>query len=250
MAMKKVIAANWKMHGSTKSITDLVGQILASVDAGMHDTQVVLFPSSPYISLTKSLLADRNWYVGAQDISEYSPGAYTGDVAGSMLRDLGCTHVLVGHSERRHVFGESNELVAKKLAKAIEYKLLPILCVGETIKQRDAGSTLETVDNQLQSVLDLPNGSQLIAQSLIAYEPVWAIGSGLAASVSDANEVHAHIKGRLESLGINGAAVLYGGSVNPENGRDFLSSQLIDGVLVGGASLDASKFVGLLECIK
>lgn len=245
--MKKIIAGNWKMNGTSAVITELVTSLLQQEATAV---EVVLFPPSPYLSHTKRLLAQVNWHLGAQNISQFDNGAYTGEVSGAMLRDLGCNYVLVGHSERRHVFLEDDVCVARKFSKAVLHKIVPFLCIGETVSERDTQQTLKVIDRQLQSVLDLPKGAELLANAVIAYEPVWAIGSGQSASVKDAVVVHAHIKEQLSAYGISNIPVLYGGSVNELNAAEFLECEEVDGLLVGGASLDANKFMEIMKCIK
>jgi triosephosphate isomerase len=248
--MKKIFAANWKMNGSLASITQLLNSMFSQLDGDLEEKDVIIFPPSPYIQHTKSILSNVNWHVGGQDLSNFDQGAYTGEVAASMLRDLGCTYVLVGHSERRHILGESKELVAQKFSQAIRHKLIPILCVGETLDEKNSGQTENIIDSQIQSVLDLPSGGELLKNGILAYEPVWAIGTGVAAKLADAVSVHKHMHSWLLQNKVRGVPIIYGGSVNSENAYDFISAQGVDGVLVGGASLDAHKFVEIIKCTK
>ena len=241
-------AANWKMNGSLESINQLINS-LSSRFVEADDSEIIIFPPSAYLSHTKSLLSNLNWYLGGQDVSNFDQGAYTGEISASMLRDLGCTYVLVGHSERRHIIGESYELVAQKFSKAIEHKLIPVLCIGETIEQRKSKETNNIIDKQLRSVLDLPTGPAILSKGIIAYEPVWAIGTGVSAKPDDVINVHTYIKSWLLDNGVQDVPIIYGGSVNPQNAFELISKPEVDGVLVGGASLDADKFLEILQCI-
>lgn len=245
---KPIVAGNWKMNGSRESINELLQKIHIELTEEI-DTEVIIFPPYVYIQDAKAQLKDINWYVGAQDVSNFDQGAYTGEISASMLRDLGCHYVLVGHSERRHILGESNELVAQKFINALNHKLIPILCVGETLEQKEAGSTESVIAKQLKSVLDLPNGAIELSKGIIAYEPVWAIGTGLSAKSEDANRVHYYIKAWFAENGVEHTPIIYGGSVSPDNAKELIMQPSVDGVLVGGASLDAHKFVEIIRCI-
>lgn len=247
--MKTIFAANWKMNGSSTTISQLLNSILSKL-TNVDEKEIIIFPSYPYLQHAKDILSDVNWYIGGQDLSKFDQGAYTGEVAASMLRDLGCTYVLVGHSERRHIIGESNELVAQKFSQAIKHKLIPVLCVGETLEEKNADQTNNVIARQLQSVLDLPTGAELLSKGIIAYEPVWAIGTGEAAKPADAINVHKYIRSWLIENTINNVPIIYGGSVSPNNAHDFLVDHEVNGVLVGGASLDADKFVEIVKCTK
>jgi len=249
---KPIIAGNWKMNGSQVSITQLLTEMLSSNSnqKAWESSEIIVFPPSVYLSHAKDLLKGVNWYVGAQNLSNFEQGAYTGETAASMLRDVGCSHVLVGHSERRHIIGESNELVAQKYSMALAHKLLPILCIGETLEEREAGMTESIIAKQLKSVLDLPNGAKALSKGIIAYEPVWAIGTGLSAKAKDANATHGYIRNWFSKNSVDERTpIIYGGSVTPDNASEIASSSDIDGVLVGGASLDAKKFLEIIRCI-
>jgi len=239
---RKFVAGNWKMHGSRASAQALVDAI-ARASAPACD--VAVFPPFPYLPELIARAAGSAVIFGAQDVSAHDKGAYTGEVAASMVKDIGATHALVGHSERRQYHAESNEMVAEKFAQAQAAGLTPVLCVGETLEQRDGGRTEEIVAAQLDAVLKR-SGIDALAQALIAYEPVWAIGTGRTATPEQAQAVHAFIRGKLarENATISGSVrVLYGGSVKPDNAAALFAQTDIDGGLIGGASLVAADFL-------
>lgn len=245
---QKLIAGNWKMHGSKAFARELIAGILSRLDPS-RPARILLLPPFPYLSLAESLLSDTPVLLGAQDLSAHAEGAYTGEVAGSMLADWGASHVLVGHSERRAVHGEGDELVALKFAAAQSAGLKPILCVGETLDDRDQGATEAVVRRQLQTVVDTA-GIQALAHAVVAYEPVWAIGTGRTATPDQAQAVHAAIRAQLSAANAtigDRIQILYGGSVKPENAADLFARQDIDGGLIGGASLKAESFMGIYE---
>jgi triosephosphate isomerase (TIM) len=240
---RPLIAGNWKMHGSAASAKSLVQDLIAET-AQLAPVDILLLPPFPYLALVNDLITGTSLHLGAQDLASQSSGAYTGEVAGEMLRDCGATHVLVGHSERRALFAESNELVAEKFIRAQACGLIPILCVGESLAQRDAGATQTVVAEQLAAVMRLA-GVGAMASSVVAYEPVWAIGTGRTATPAQAQEVHAALRSQiaLADAKIAGSfRLLYGGSVKAANAADLLAEPDIDGALVGGASLDAKEF--------
>jgi triosephosphate isomerase len=188
--------------------------------------------------------------LGAQDVSPQPAGAFTGDVAAEMLTDIGCAYVLVGHSERRHGCGESDQIVGEKFARALQVGLIPVLCVGETLAERESGNTQGVVDRQIDAVLNAESGAMGIDRSkpfVMAYEPVWAIGTGLSATPEQAQQVHAAIRARLRDSGVDAdnTRVLYGGSVNADNATELFAMQDIDGGLIGGASLKAADFLAI-----
>ena len=241
---RKFVAGNWKMHGSRASAQALVDAITHAPAAACD---VAVFPPFPYLPGLIARAADSTLAFGAQDVSAHDKGAYTGEVAASMIQDIGATHVLVGHSERRQYHAESNELVAEKFALAQAAGLTPVLCVGETLEQRDAGRTEEIVAAQIDAMLKR-SGIAALAQALIAYEPVWAIGTGRTATPEQAQAVHAFIRGKLarENATISGSVrVLYGGSVKPDNAAALFAQPDIDGGLIGGASLVAADFLAI-----
>jgi triosephosphate isomerase len=240
---RNLVVGNWKMHGTLDSVQALVAELVLSV-AG-SDAEVAL--CSPYVHIGRvaSLTASSGIAVGAQDCSQHESGAYTGEVAAEMLREVGCDRVVVGHSERRQYFGESNELVAEKALAAKRAGLVPIMCVGETLKQREDGQAQAIVGAQLQPLI----ASGLVASDVIAYEPVWAIGTGQTASPEQAQEMHEFIRGYLQQAEVAAAdsiRLLYGGSVKAANAAELFAQLDIDGGLVGGASLDAAEFSAIV----
>jgi len=244
----KLIAGNWKMHGSKPEIRSLIGGILARLDPG-RSAEVMVLPPFPYLPLVDSLTDTTPVCLGAQDLSPHASGAYTGDVSGRMLADWNCTHVLVGHSERRGVHGESDALVGAKFVAAQNAGLQPILCVGEALEERDAGCTQEVVGRQLAAVIELA-GIGAFSRAVVAYEPVWAIGTGQTATPAQAQEVHAAIRTQLAAADATIAGrvrILYGGSVKPDNAADLFACDDIDGGLIGGASLQAESFMAIYQ---
>lgn len=238
---RKLIAANWKMNGSRAANADW----LASFDGSRAPCDVVVCP--PFVYLPQVLAGLRGAEAGAQDLSAEAPGAYTGEVAGEMLLDLGVRWVIVGHSERRTLYGESSQVVAAKAARALALGLRPIVCVGETLAEREAGRTLEVIGAQLQAVLTRCAPAQLLAGAL-AYEPVWAIGTGRTASPVQAQEVHAAIRAQVAHADAAAASqlrLLYGGSMKPANAAELLAQPDVDGGLIGGASLQAAEFAAI-----
>jgi len=240
-----LVVGNWKMNGSRASIDLLLGNV---VNAAAHPgIQVVVCPAYVHLAQAVSRCATSAIAVGAQDCSHMSAGAFTGDVAPAMLADIGCRWVILGHSERRQYHGESNALVAAKISAAVEAGLQPIVCVGETREQREAGEAEAVVYSQLQGALQ---GQAQYSTLVVAYEPVWAIGTGLTASPEQAQEMHAFIRGCLAGIsGVDPAAtrILYGGSVKADNAALLFARPDIDGALVGGASLVAADFVAIMQ---
>jgi len=243
-----LIAGNWKMNGSKPEIRSLIGGILARLDAN-RSAEVMVLPPFPYLPLVDSLTDATPVLLGAQDLSAHASGAFTGEVSGSMLADWNCSHVLVGHSERRALHGEDSDLVARKFVAAQGAGLQPILCVGESLAEREAGRTTEVIEQQLGVVIATA-GIQAFARATVAYEPVWAIGTGQTASPEQAQEVHAAIRAQLaaEDGTIAGRVrILYGGSVKPDNAADLFAREDIDGGLIGGASLQAESFMAIYQ---
>ena len=242
-----LIAGNWKMNGSVSGNRELVTGLLEGVGDG-GDTQMLLCPPYVYLSEVSAWLAGGPIALGAQDISEQtSAGAYTGEVAGTMLADVGCDYVIVGHSERRTLYDESDELVAEKFRAAQAQALTPILCVGESLEDREDGRTEAVVRRQVDAVLDAA-GVDAFARAVIAYEPIWAIGTGLTATPGQAQEVHALIRAMVSVRDDTIAAelrILYGGSVKGANAQELFAMDDIDGGLVGGASLTAQEFLAI-----
>jgi triosephosphate isomerase len=233
------------MNGSLGSIEALLEGILALAPMVTH-LELLVIPPYPYLQAVRGRLLDSAIHWGAQNVSEYADGAYTGEVSASMLKEFACRYALVGHSERRSLFGETSEVVAKKFSKALSEGLSPILCVGETLAEREEGRTAEIVQEQLAAVLKLKDNLPSLRKAVIAYEPVWAIGTGLSATPEQAQTVHALIRQELAAVSSVLASemrIIYGGSVKPENAASLFAMNDIDGALVGGASLNATQFI-------
>ncbi len=237
------IAGNWKMNLRRDSIGELT-TTLKELAPAVPGVEIAVFPPYPYIAEVVSL-SEGTLSIGGQDLYFEKKGAFTGQVSGNMLKDVGATHVLIGHSERRHVFGETCEETARKVAAALESELAPLLCVGELLSEREAGRTTEVVRTQIEGGLEGRTETEL-ARLIIAYEPVWAIGTGVTATTEQAGEVHTMIREMFEGMYGNSFAkklrILYGGSVKPDNVDELMAVPDIDGVLVGGASLAAESF--------
>ncbi|MBT8102107.1 MAG: triose-phosphate isomerase [Gammaproteobacteria bacterium] len=241
-----LVAGNWKMNGSTEANQALVAGIVAGTPKGTG-FRLLVCPPFPYLSAVAAEAAGSEVMVGAQNVSEHESGAYTGEVAPAMLRDIGCDYVIVGHSERRALYGESSFQVAAKFQAAQVAGIVPILCVGETLEEREAGSTESVIDYQLGAVLDAA-GIKAFASAVVAYEPVWAIGTGMTATPEQAQDVHQHIRTLLgtKDAGIaKRVQILYGGSMKGENAAGLLAMPDIDGGLIGGASLKAKDFLAI-----
>jgi len=239
-----LIAGNWKMNGDKASIAHLLTGLLAAQNE--MQVEYAIMPPFVYLDQVQQALKDSKIKWGAQDVCAKPNGAFTGEISTSMLKDFGCEYVILGHSERRHIFNETNVEVAQKCQAALAVGLTPIVCVGETLAQREAGRTALIVQQQLAAVLALDDNRAALDWIIIAYEPVWAIGTGKTATPEQAQEVHQLI--RAEFAKINKAAadkvrILYGGSVKPDNAKALLSQPDIDGALVGGASLNVDSFL-------
>jgi len=240
---KKLVAGNWKMHGSLAENAALL-EALKPALAGIEAVVCVPFP---YLAQVQSALAGSSIAWGAQNVSEQAKGAFTGEVSASMLLDFGCKYVIVGHSERRSLYGESDELVAKKYMAAQAAGLTPILCVGESLEERESGVTEAVVARQLDAVINAA-GVESLAKAVVAYEPVWAIGTGKTASPEQAQAVHAFIRSKIASIDAavaDGLVIQYGGSVKAANAAELMVQPDIDGGLIGGASLVADEFVAI-----
>ena len=243
-----LVAGNWKMNGSTASARELLAGIKAGA-AGVAKCEVAVCPPYVYLPLAREELANTTIAWGAQNLSTEAVGAFTGEISAAMLLDLGCTYVIVGHSERRTLYGEDDERVANKFAVARAAGLRPILCVGETLEEREQGITEAVIARQLDAVITA-HGAAALAAGVIAYEPVWAIGTGKTASPEQAQEVHAFIRGRIATHDAdvaNDLRVLYGGSMKPGNAVELMAQPDIDGGLIGGAALVASDFLGICQ---
>ncbi len=250
MMRKILVAGNWKMHGSKTMVRALLEGLLAGSSAdGKADLAV--FPSFPYLSLTESILAGSHIQWGGQTVNPNTQGAYTGETSGSMLVDMGCSYVLTGHSERRAIYGESDADVAQRFKAALDAGLEPVLCVGETLEEREQRQTETVVGRQLDAVIDSV-GIDAFSRATIAYEPVWAIGTGLTATPQQAQSVHAFIRDKLSSLNViigGQLRILYGGSVKGSNAAELFAQSDIDGGLVGGASLTAEDFLAIYSAV-
>jgi triosephosphate isomerase len=243
---KPLIAGNWKMHGSLSQVQDLINGIKQG--AGNYpETDILVIPTFVHLAEAHELLKDTAVLLGAQNLYVGTQGAFTGEISGPMLKDVGCQYVLIGHSERRSIFHEGLPLLAQKFKAAIEAGLKPILCVGETQAQRVAGETEKVVRAQIESVLECA-GIDAFRQAVIAYEPVWAIGTGLTATPEQAQAVHLYIRDLIAQNNVDLAKtirILYGGSMKADNASSLLAMPDIDGGLIGGASLDAKSFLAI-----
>lgn len=236
------------MNGNSAANAELVTGILDGLPSS-ETVEVLVCPPFPYLSAVAAQIGGSSLALGAQNVSEHTSGAYTGEVAPAMLRDLGCTYTILGHSERRSLYGETSIQVARKFTAALESGLIPILCVGETLEEHEAGRTEAIVDEQLETVLGAA-GIEGFRDAVIAYEPVWAIGTGMTASPDQAQDVHRHIRGVLAKHDPDVAEavqILYGGSVKGDNADGLFSMPDIDGGLIGGASLKAKDFLAIAE---
>jgi len=245
---KILIAGNWKMHGS-KAMVETLLQTLLQRSAAQDAVELAVFPPFTYLAKTQQLLQGSPIAWGGQTLNPQPKGAHTGEVSAAMLLDHGCRYVLVGHSERRSIYGESDQDVAARFAAASQAGLQPVLCVGETLDERDRGVTEAVVARQIDAVVERA-GIQAFANAVVAYEPVWAIGSGKTASPEQAQAVHAFIRDKLirqDGIISSRIRILYGGSVNSSNAADLFAQKDIDGGLVGGASLNADDFLAIRD---
>ncbi|PIU17081.1 MAG: triose-phosphate isomerase [Gallionellales bacterium CG08_land_8_20_14_0_20_59_87] len=243
---RKLVVGNWKMHGNLARNKALLEAVLAGVKDLRGADYGVCVPY-PYLAQAQSMLQGSNIAWGAQNLSQHEQGAFTGAVAPGMLADFGCRYVIIGHSERRALFHESNEIAAAKFDAAIKFGMTPIFCVGETLQERENGVTEQVVAKQLEVVLNHA-GAESVAKTVIAYEPVWAIGTGKTATPEQAQAVHAFIRQRVAQLDGKVAQdlkILYGGSMKPGNAAELMAMPDIDGGLIGGASLVAEEFVAI-----
>ena len=240
---KTIVAGNWKMNASKESVNKLVLGILSGM--GNVSSEVVVCAPFPYLSQVEALITHSQIKLGAQNLNLNMSGAFTGEVSAKMIKDFGAQHVIVGHSERRSIYGETNIMVAEKVKAALDNDLIPLFCVGETLEQREAGETESVVDAQINTVVELV-GIEAFLNIIVAYEPVWAIGTGVTASPEQAQAVHAFIRQLLANKD-NGVAqqtpILYGGSMNATNANELIACADIDGGLIGGASLKPEDFL-------
>lgn len=234
------------MNGSSSSVKELIAGIKDGM-ASVTKAEVVVCPPAVYIPRVSGAVEDTAIKVGSQNVCDQDKGAFTGEISGEMLKDVGCEYAIVGHSERRSLYGESDELVAKRFAAARRNGIKPIFCIGETLQEREQGITNDVCSRQIDAVIAL-EGVEALADGVIAYEPVWAIGTGKTASPEQAQEVHAFIRGKIAALNADvaeGLRILYGGSMNPANAAELISQADIDGGLIGGASLKAEDFLAI-----
>ena len=248
---RALVAGNWKMNGSRADINDLMQGLLTGLSEGVNGVDVVVCPPFPYLTQVTEAAYGSELIVGSQNVCEQSSGAYTGEVAASMLRDFSVRYVIVGHSERRQLYGETDQLIASKVGAVSEAGMIPVLCVGETREQRDSGAAEETVLAQIASVV-AAHGVSAFADSVIAYEPVWAIGTGLSATSEQAQHMHAVIRqylARHDAAVADAVQIVYGGSVTADNAEELFACPDIDGGLVGGASLNAQAFIRICKSV-
>jgi triosephosphate isomerase len=240
-----MVAGNWKMNGSSDSIKELITGIKAGVSEA--NAEVVVCPPFVYIPMVAEVVAGTAIKLGAQNMCAQDAGAHTGEVSGPMLKDVGCEYVIIGHSERRAMYGETDEVTADKYSAVLKNGLKPIFCIGETLEEREQGITEQVVAHQLDAILKTA-GAASLANAVLAYEPVWAIGTGKTASPEQAQEVHAFIRSKIakeDAVIAEGLRILYGGSMNPANAAELRSQSDIDGGLIGGASLKADDFLAI-----
>lgn len=245
---QKIVAGNWKMNGQLQQVLQLTHQLKELIRP--DHAQVLVLPPAIYLPLMHELLGDSAIKLGAQNVYPKDSGAFTGELSGPMLKDFNCSHVLVGHSERRHIFHEDENFVAQKFHHVKDHGMIPVLCVGETLVEREKGQTEQVIARQLLAVHN--KNDNCFANCVIAYEPVWAIGTGKTAEPEQAQEVHQFIRELVAKININDAQslpLLYGGSVNEQNARGLFAMPDIDGGLVGGASLNAKQFLEIVTCI-
>jgi len=247
MARQKIVAGNWKMNGSSESINQLVVGLTAAIEN--TPVEVVVAPSFPYLAQVDNLLEKSSIKMASQNVSEQGSGAFTGEVSISMLQDFAVDYVLIGHSERRSIYGETDQVIAEKAKALLATELTPVLCIGESLEQREQNITLDVCFSQIDAVLNLV-GVNAFEQVVIAYEPVWAIGTGLSASAEQAQEVHKAIREHIaksDEVVSEKVRIIYGGSVKASSSSDLFAMPDIDGALVGGASLKVEEFIGIVK---
>jgi triosephosphate isomerase len=249
---KFLVAGNWKMNGGQAANNELLGGIIsgmASMEGNVGNVEVLVCPPFPYLTAANEQISGSSVMLGSQNVSEHSSGAFTGETSPEMIKECGCQFALVGHSERRTLFGETSGQVASKFAAALAAGMTPVLCIGETLEEREAGNTESVINEQLAAVIE-SNGIDAFASAVVAYEPVWAIGTGMTASPEQAQDVHRHIRGVLAEQNSDVAdkvQILYGGSVKGDNAAGLFGMPDIDGGLIGGASLKAADFLAIVE---
>ena len=246
MSRKRLVIGNWKMHGSMEQVASLTAAVREGA-AKLIDADVLILPPFPYLLQVAELSRGSKLGFGAQNLATHKEGAYTGEVSAAMLSDIGCSHVLVGHSERRTLYAEDNATVVAKLSQALDHDLTPILCLGETLAEREAKQTGQVISNQLNAVIE-GLGWKALDKMIIAYEPVWAIGTGKTASPKQAQTVHTFIRSQVaqhDAIIAQSLRILYGGSVKGENANALFTQPDIDGGLIGGASLEPEQFLNI-----
>ncbi len=242
---KPIMAGNWKMNKLEQEAVDFV-QKLKPLVKDVHDRTIIICPPFPSLSKVCDVVCDSNIALGAQNVYWEEKGAFTGEISASMLKSVGCTYVIIGHSERRQYFGETDETVNKRIFAALKHKLMPIVCVGETLEQREKNETFKVIETQIKGAINnIP--VEEWDNITIAYEPVWAIGTGKTASPEQAQEVHAFIRKHLPKEVAEKTRILYGGSVKPDNVKELMAKPDIDGGLVGGASMKVESFEQLIK---
>ena len=245
---QKLVVANWKMHGNLKQNSVLLVNFVEHLSSLKH-TQVVVCAPYPYLAQLQNMLHHTHIAWGAQNVAKNEIGAFTGEVSAAMLRDFGATYVIIGHSERATAYCESDENIATKFVQAKKHGLTPILCVGETLNEREAGMMEMVVGKQLDTIIN-SHGAEVFADAVISYEPIWAIGTGLAATPEQAKTMHKFIRNKIANLNLDAAnrlKILYGGSVNPQNAVQLFLVENIDGGLIGKCSLNAQEFEGICQ---
>ena len=250
MSRGKMVAGNWKMNGSRKTVKSLLHELKLGLPNKSHEVEVALFPPYIFLPELQQQLKASSIVWGGQNLSDKEQGAFTGEISASMLLDYECKYVIVGHSERRILYQETNAVIARKFQAAQNAGLYPILCVGETENERESGKTIATIRQQLAVVLEILDNLASFKQAVIAYEPVWAIGTGKVAMPEQAQEVHATIREQIKEYVYDlsqETKIIYGGSVNPNNAASLFSQPDIDGGLIGGASLNASQFLEIIK---
>ena len=248
---KKIVAGNWKMNKDFQDAEDLMFEIVDELtEKGSGDTEVIVCPPAVYLKMSSDIAAENGFMVGAQNLSQFESGAYTGEISASMLHSMGISHCILGHSERRSYFGENDKIIAAKVDLALKNGIIPIYCCGEVLAERQAEKHFDVIRSQVSEAL-FHLGKEAISQVIIAYEPVWAIGTGVTASSAQAQEVHAFIRGLLtEKYGVEVSSeisILYGGSCNAKNAAELFANADVDGGLIGGAALKASDFVTIVN---
>ncbi|MFA5958937.1 MAG: triose-phosphate isomerase [Tatlockia sp.] len=246
---QKIVAGNWKMNGRISAINALLQQLLIAINK-QDATQCLVFPPAIYIPLVQDLLNHSAIQWGAQNVYPKESGAFTGELSAPMLKEYGCRYVLVGHSERRHLFGEDEKIVAEKFHHVKEHGMIPVLCVGETLEERQKGLTAQVLAKQLLAITS--NHADCFKACVVAYEPVWAIGTGQTALPEQVQQVHADIRALVADFNRDDAdhlSIVYGGSVNEKNAAALFAMPDVDGGLIGGASLNAQQFVEIVKCI-